>query len=208
MYPFVESVKYHNGLYFNLECHQERFDFTRMTHYPEGEKIDLKSILKVPANLIPNQIYKCRIIYGKEVGELIYEPYAPRRIRQYYLVVCPNDLDYSYKYVNRNFFDEARKKLSPDEDFIYVHNGLITDTSYANLVFTDEKNYFTPSTPLLQGTRRALYLKEGRINEIEIKVSDLTKFRSFFIINAMLGIGETPVFSCDKLLLSHFQLKL
>lgn len=208
MYPFVESVKYQNGRYFNLECHQERFDFTRKVHYPDEETIDLKQTLEFPANLAPDLIYKCRIMYGKEIGEIIYEPYTPRQIKQYYLVVCPNDLDYSFKYTNRNFFDEARKKIKSDEDFIYIRNGFITDTSYANIIFTDGKNNYTPSEPLLKGTKRNLYLKEDEIMEVEIKVSDLRKFRSFFIINAMLDIGETPVFSCDKLLLSHNYLKL
>ncbi len=203
MYPFVESVKFQNGQFFNLESHQERFDYTRLIHYPEEPRVDLASVLKQSPDLLPGQIYKCRIIYGKEIGDIIYEPYVPRQIRQYYLVVCPDGLDYSFKSIDRKFFDEARKKLRPDEDYIYVRNGLITDTSFANLVFADDENYYTPSSPLLKGTKRSLYLKTGRIKEAEIRVRDLTRFRSFFIVNAMLDIGDTSVFSCDKLLLSH-----
>jgi 4-amino-4-deoxychorismate lyase len=179
-----------------------------MANYPGCAPIDLKSVLVTPKELAPDQVYKCRVIYGSKIAEITYEPYIPREISQYYLAVCPNDLDYSFKFTDRTFFDEARKKLRTNEDYIYVRHGLITDTSYANLVFTDGTNYYTPSEPLLKGTKRSFYLKEGRIRVADIKVEDLVEFKSYFIINAMLDMGATPVFSCDKLLLSHNYLKL
>jgi 4-amino-4-deoxychorismate lyase len=176
-------------------------------HFPETEKVDLKSVL--PGALLDfDTTYKCRVLYGKEIGQVIYEPYIPRNISQYHFAVCPSDLEYSFKFASRKFFDEAKKKLLANEDYIYVRNGLITDTSYANIVFCDNENYYTPAQPLLKGTKRAHYLSEGRIKEEEIRVKDLRKFSTFFIINAMLDIGDTPVFSCDKLLLSHIHLKL
>ena len=208
MYPFVESLKFIDCIHYNLEYHQARFDLTRSVHYPGTKRIKLEEVLGNCSGLLPNQLYKCRIIYGETISDVIYEPYTPRHIHQYYLLVCPNELDYSFKTTNRAFFDNARTKLNNNEDFIYVRKGLITDTSYANLVFTDGAGYFTPSCPLLKGTKRAYYLQHGLIKEEEIRVSDLSKFKSFFAINAMLDLVAAPTFSCNKLLLSHNYLKL
>lgn len=208
MSPFVESIRFLNGKHYNLAFHQARFDFTRDTHYPGTKKISLGERLVPPGGLLKDQLYKCRVIYGEEIQEVTYEPYSYRNIIQYHLVVCPDEFDYTFKLTNRSFFDEARKRLGPTEDFIYIKKGLITDTSFANLVFTDGKEYVTPSTPLLKGTRRAYYLSEGLIREEELSVKDITRFKSFFTINAMADLEPSAANSCDKLLLSHIQLKL
>lgn len=77
-----------------------------------------------------------------------------------------------------------------DEELIIVKNGIITDTSYANLVFYNGKEWHTPSRPLLQGTKRQKLIDEGKIKEREIRVHDLKKFTKCSLINAMLDIGE------------------
>lgn len=208
MFQFVESIKFFNGKAFNLEFHQERLDYTRKVHFPDEERLLLSEIIKEPVGLESEQLYKLRIVYGKAVDDIIYERYTPRSIKQYYLMVCPTDFDYIFKTINRAFFDNARKYLKADEDYIYVKNGFISDTSFANLVFSDGHKLYTPSTPLLKGTKRAYYLKKGIVQEEEIKVSQLTKFKSFTTINAMVDLGSAADYSCDNLLLSHIQVKL
>ncbi|NJK94632.1 MAG: hypothetical protein HC905_06655 [Bacteroidales bacterium] len=74
------------------------------------------------------------------------------------------------------------KKIKANEDFIYIRNGKITDTSYANLVFSDGIKLFTPANTLLEGTKRALYLKQGKIQEEEISVKDLRRFNYFLLL--------------------------
>lgn len=208
MCQFVESIKFLNGKHYNLEYHQERLDYTRSVHFPQDNRLILSEILKEPEGLIPNKLYKLRFIYNQETCDIIYQPYSLRNIIQYFLLVCPNDFDYTFKTTNRSVFDAARKHLKADEDFIYIKNGFITDTSFANLVFSDGKKLFTPSTPLLKGTKRAYYLKQGIIQEEEIKVSHISKFKSFTTINAMVDLGMASDYSCDYLLLSHNQVKL
>jgi 4-amino-4-deoxychorismate lyase len=208
MYPFVESLKFVNHQFFNLEYHQARFDSTRNLYYPSSEKISLSDILRIPENIVPDQVYKCRIVYGELVDEVIFEPYTPRQISRFYLVVCPDEFDYSSKLTDRSFFDRARAKLKPDEDFIYIKKGLITDTSFANLVFTDGNQLVTPSEPLLRGTKRAYYLDKGLISEKILRVQDIRDYTGFYVINAMLDLKDLPEFSCSNLLLSHNHLKL
>lgn len=205
---FVESIKFVNGTFYNLSYHQARMDGTRQYYFPDCCTIPLEGILKPPSWLTNNQLYKCRVIYSENIIDIVFEQYHPRQISQYYLVNCPENFDYSHKTADRAFFDAARQKLKTGEDYIYIKNGLITDTSYANIVFTDGENYYTPAKPLLKGTKRAFYLESGSIVEAEIKVGDLRNFTGFKIINAMLDLEDIPAFSCCKLLLSHNQLKL
>ena len=72
-----------------------------------------------------------------------------------------------------------------------MKNGLITDTSYANIVFWDGQNWLTPSTPLLAGTKRARLLHESKIKEAEIRVDDLIKYEKARIINALNDLDDS-----------------
>lgn len=208
MYPFIESIKYSNGKYYLPEFHQERFYRTREKYYPGKQVIDLSQVLVPPADLLKDKVYKCRVSYGECIGEIVYEEYSPKSISQFYLISCPDEFDYSSKFADRSFFAKAKSNLKENEDYIYIKRGLITDCSFANLVFGDGEKLFTPSTPLLEGVKRAFYLKQGIIIETEIKVKDLARFKDVFIINAMLDLDLSHGFSCDKLLLSHNFLKI
>ncbi|NJK94631.1 MAG: hypothetical protein HC905_06650 [Bacteroidales bacterium] len=110
MSRFVESIKYLNGLHYNLEIHQERFDKTRLKFHPEPERILLENFLKPQSDLEYNRLYKCRVLYDQEIETVLYESYQPRTIDQYYLVVCPDTFDYTYKVSDRTFFDNAQQK--------------------------------------------------------------------------------------------------
>jgi 4-amino-4-deoxychorismate lyase len=208
MSRFVESIKYLKGIHFNLEHHQARLNRTHRYFYPEATEINLSEVLA--SSPVPNddQLYKCRVLYAETIQDVVYEPYHPRVINQYYLAVCPDEFDYSHKTLDRTFFENARKLLKADEDYIYVQNGRITDTSFANLVFTDGEKFFTPADTLLKGTKRALYLEMGLVIEEGITVKDLERFTALFAINAMIDLENSKPFPCDKLLLSHNQLKL
>lgn len=209
MSPFVESIKYFNGKYFNLDFHQQRLNRTRLAFYPAKESISLEqSLLRTPASVLPHQVYKCRVIYGEEITDIFCDAYVPRQIRQYYLAVCPDEFDYTFKLTDRKFFDDARAKLKSDEDYIYIKHGMITDSSFANLVFSDGHKYYTPANTLLEGTKRAYYLQQGIIESAEIKVKDIPTFKFVYTINAMMDLESSPAYSCDKLLLSHNHLKL
>lgn len=208
MCQFVESIKFLDGVYHNLEYHQVRFDNTRAIYFPEEKYISLEKTLNPPAALTAGTLYKCRIIYNENITGITYEPYTPKIIKQYHLVVCPQEFDYSHKSIDRTFFMNAQKNIRDDEDFIYIQKGRVTDSSFANLVFFDGKEYYTPANPLLKGTKRNYYLHQGIIREEEIRVKDIQHFQSFCIVNAMVDLDKATPFSCNKLLLSHIHLKL
>ena len=70
---------------------------------------------------------------------------------------------------------------------LLVRNGMITDTSYSNIVFRREGEWITPSFCLLKGTMRQYLLDNGKIREEQIAVKDLPRFEKFKLINAMIG---------------------
>ena len=63
----------------------------------------------------------------------------------------------------RGKLNELFAKKGSCDDVIIVRNGLITDSSYANLIFFDGREWITPKVPLLEGTCRARLLASGKI---------------------------------------------
>ena len=86
---------------------------------------------------------------------------------------------------------------SGTDEIIFVDKGLIKDASYANLALFDGVNWFTPKIPLLLGTRRAALLEDGIINEKEISLADLHKYKQVKFINAMMSWEESPTLTID-----------
>ena len=90
------------------------------------------------------------------------------------------------------FGSAARGTMGPDSDLdiLIVKKEFITDTSFSNIIFFDGDNWITPSTPLLEGTKRKELLEKNIISEQEIKFSDLKNFKKAILINAMLDFDE------------------
>jgi 4-amino-4-deoxychorismate lyase len=76
------------------------------------------------------------------------------------------------------------------DDILIVKDGLITDTSIANIAIYDGFKWITPKKPLLRGTQRAKLLKDKLIIEKDIKVKDMKNTVRFAIMNALLGFQE------------------
>jgi 4-amino-4-deoxychorismate lyase len=71
------------------------------------------------------------------------------------------------------------------DDIIIIKDGYVTDTSFSNLVFSEGEQLFTPSSFLLNGTKRQQLLRDGKIKEKEIKMADINKYSNVFLINSM-----------------------
>ena len=85
------------------------------------------------------------------------------------------------------------------DDIIIVKNGLVTDSFAANLLFFNGKDWVTPTTPLLKGTKRQLLLDRGIIIEKEIMEEDVFGFQKVGLINAMIDFEEMPIVSVEKI---------
>jgi 4-amino-4-deoxychorismate lyase len=136
-------------------------------------------------------MYKCRIIYSREIETIEFIPYTKKKIEIIKLVEC-DAIEYNHKYFNRKIFDDLLAESGADEILI-IKEGKITDTSYSNIAFYDGNKWLTPSTPLLKGTKREKLLREGKIFKAEIVKNDLQYFQSASLINAMMDLGELVI---------------
>lgn len=193
----VETIKVYQRKFFNLEEHNRRFNRSRREVYRCSEALDLCSILSIPTSL-ETGVYKCRVTYSETVQYIEFIPYQPRVYRT--LRLTYNDtIKYDYKYKDRRCFDDLLQKAHAD-DILIVKNGLLTDASLANIAFYEGTQWFTPAQPLLKGTKRQLLLDQKVMSEADLKPSDLSRFKSATLINAMLDIGNIPFISIENIL--------
>ena len=115
-------------------------------------------------------------------------------------IVHDYEITYSHKFEDRTKFEKHLRESKADEILI-IKNGLVTDTSFTNIIFSDGTKYFTPSTPLLKGTKRARLIEEGIIQVEEIGLNDIQKFQHFYLINALLDLSEENKISIEKIIL-------
>jgi 4-amino-4-deoxychorismate lyase len=99
--------------------------------------------------------------------------------------------DYSSKFTNRTWINDAVKSVTTDE-MIFAKDGVIKDASYTNIVLFDGYKWVTPKTPLLLGTKRASLLDAHLIIEQDILAPHLKNFKKLKFINAMMNWDESP----------------
>jgi 4-amino-4-deoxychorismate lyase len=173
-----------DGVLQNLNFHNLRLNHSRKSLYKSTDDIDLEHVIKIPPTCIQG-LYKCRVVYSKEVKSIDFEPYKPHAVKSLRLIE-DNKISYDYKYTNRGSLNQLLTKRERFDEIIIVKNGYITDTSYSNIIFFDGIKWLTPSTPLLRGTMRSFLIENNLLSETEIKVADLKSFKKARLINAML----------------------
>lgn len=174
-----------------LPYHEARLNRTRRELYGVDEPLNLRSELKIP-DFVEEEKYKCRVTYGPEIVSFEWERYLPRPIKSLRLVE-DDTIQYPYKYKNRDHLNQLHAQRGDCDDVLIVRNGLITDTSYANVALFDGTSWYTPEVPLLPGTQRARLLDAGVLMPREIKAEDLPQYSAVKLFNAMVGWGEGAV---------------
>jgi len=129
------------------------------------------------------------VVYGKDIEAIEFKPYQPRPIKTLKLVK-DNEIDYSFKYADRENINLLYERRGNYDDILIVKNNLVTDTSYCNIIFFDGNKWLTPEFPLLKGTKRQQPLDGGKISVAKIIVESLRSFHEFMLINAMLDFDE------------------
>ncbi len=179
MYPTLfETIKIEEGEIFNLQWHNRRFNKTQKEIFNRNQTIDLKQFISPP----PKGLFRCKIIYAQEIISVNYYPYEPKIVQHF--TVVESSLDYGYKYSDRT---EIESLLNSHEEIIIEKEGLLTDTSIANIAFFDGTDWITPKSPLLAGTTRARLLKENFLRFGDIKKEDIKNYSNFALMNAMIG---------------------
>ena len=200
MSQFFESIQLNDGLICNLNQHQVRVSRTLKAFGMPENNIELAEIIKtIP--LPPKGLYKLRISYGLE-GNFHFEiqPYQYKKVLNFALMDIEGQ-EYDFKFENRDWINEALLQSGKDEVIMHAA-GFVKDSSYANIVFFDGTQWYTPAEPLLEGTQRARLLKEGIIQAKAIHIDELDSFHSFKLINAMLDWENAIAYSIS-LILKH-----
>ena len=180
-----ETIRLQDGVIHNIKYHNHRLNQTRKALYNATAKIDILNHL---SNLPAHGLHKIKITYSDTIMDISIQPYKPKQITDF---LCINtDIDYSYKYTNRDELNDLTKNLKPNQEIIIIKDNLITDTSIANIALYIDNQWFTPATPLLAGTTRARLLNQGQIKTAHLYTKDLGKADSIALMNAMIGFHQ------------------
>jgi len=180
---FFETIRIENGNIYNLHRHNLRFNRTRKHFFPDAEALRLESYIRPPSS---KGLWRCRILYGRNIEKVEYLPYSPRRISSFKLIEA--DIQYHYKYADREEIDRLfGQKGRCDEILIVDEEGYLRDTSIANIALYDGLRWITPRRPLLEGTMRARLCERELLLEKDVKIKDLKEAVGFAVINAMVG---------------------
>jgi 4-amino-4-deoxychorismate lyase len=194
----VETIKVENGNILNISFHNERMKRTLYGIWGLRSEPELDKIIEVP-EFAQKGICKCRVVYDNKTTTVEFVPYILRPVHSL-KIITDESICYPYKYTARDKFLKLMEMRSGCDDILVIKNGLVTDSSYANVVFRDFKgNWITPSSFLLPGTRRASLLKSGVISETIITRSDINKYTEIRLINAMIGLDDTEGIPVDKI---------
>lgn len=197
MYPLFESLCVQDGKLLNSQWHENRFQTSYNQYYGSPAPFFLLEGLNIPNNFSKGRV-KLRIRYNQKDRIFHFEHYQTQKIESLQLVYT-EELDYSYKYTKRENLNALFAQKGKCDDVLIVKKGRITDSSYANVVFFDGNEWWTPNHPLLKGTCRARLLSQEIIKEILLEVNDLKNFKGLKLINAMRDMDQ-PIIPIENLI--------
>lgn len=183
---FIETIKIENGIIYNLAEHKARAADTIYYHFGIRKILPFEELIGT-TKLIASETYKLRVVYSKEIEEFSIELYSPKKVISLNLVDGAG-VDYRFKSENRSQIDNLLKNKENCDDILIIKNGLVTDTSYSNIVFSKEEKLYTPSTYLLNGIKRQHLINRGVVAERVIKVEEIELYDKYFLINSMLDL--------------------
>ena len=180
----IESIKLLDGKFCNLFHHEQRMLKALSTLCGYEEDFNLEHFL-LGTTFPEKGLFKCRIVYDEATKEVEFIPYEPKPVQK--LRIVEHDrISYEFKYRDRKAIDRLFDLRKDCDDILIVKKGLVTDSSYSNIVFRSGKQWFTPWAALLKGTQRQKLIDENKIIPEEIKAGDIRSFDTFKLINAML----------------------
>ena len=179
---FIETIKIEDGVISNIKWHNFRFNRTRKEIFGVNDLLNLQNYI---SSFPQKGLFRCRILYSQEIESVEYIPYKIRDIES--LKVVRSNIEYSYKYANRDELNSLKNSFSSYSDILIEKDGLLTDTTIANIAFYNGYSWITPQNPLLEGTIRARLIDRGFLLTKDIKSDDLNNFSNFALMNAMIG---------------------
>jgi len=177
-----ETIKIEDGNLFNLKWHNQRLNQSRQQLFGLSDTLNLLDYLEHSPQ---SGLYRCKVIYNSSIQSVEYFPYTPKKFHSFKVV--PSNLDYGFKYLDRTELDALHSDKS--DEVIIEKEGLLTDTSIANIAVFDGQRWLTPESPLLQGTTRARLLEENFLSLHTIRKENLKNYSHFALMNSMIGFS-------------------
>ncbi len=188
--PLLETIRLEDGKLQNLTRHRFRMGQSLSFLGYSNHLAWSENWTKIPSDK-QKGLWKFRLIYGNEHFKVDIIPYEIRSIKSLKLVLADH-LDYSVKYTDRSQIEALLAKREDADDILMIKDGLLTDTSYANIALYDGENWHTPTQPLLKGTRRASLISTGKIIPSYIRIHDLQDYSRIRLFNAMMDFDQGP----------------
>jgi len=189
MLQLIETICYENGTFHRIPLHEDRMNRARRHFLGVCAPIFLTQSLEVPDNLKSKKV-RCRVTYSDMIENIEYGSYIFKKIESL-KIVEGEAIDYSFKYKNRDSLNRLLEYRGSKDEILIVRNGLITDTSFTNIIFLQNGYWYTPALPLLHGTRRAEYLFNRKIFPRNIRPEELKYYEEARLINAMRSQYES-----------------
>ncbi|WP_152018176.1 aminotransferase class IV family protein [Aliarcobacter butzleri] len=185
---YFETIKCEDFEVFNLDYHQKRVANTI------GLNINLQEYI----NPISEELLRCKLIYDENgVVDVLYFPYKKREIKSF-KIIFDNEIEYSKKYLNRAKLDELYEKKDDCDEVIIIKDGIVTDTTIANIAIFYENSWITSKNCLLGGTTRARLLEEKKLFEKDITLDMLKNASKVALMNTMIGFDEIKDFKIKE----------
>jgi len=132
----LETLKIQNGRICNLDLHNERMYRSRKELLGVSRYDDISLLQEVQKIPVSETVIKARIIYAERIIRVEWN-YYERRIVRSLMPVEDNEIEYDYKFEDRSWLNRLFERRGECDDIIIVKNGLVTDSSYSNLAFSD-----------------------------------------------------------------------
>ena len=190
MSQLLESIYLNNGEFRNLEYHESRMQHSSHVIFNSNKEFNLSELMKESFPSVG--LYKVRVVYDTAIKNIEVVPYEVRPVNSLKLV-HDNNVLYDHKFLDRTKLELLYSLRGKADDILIVKNGMITDSFYANVIFKKDKNWFTPTSYLLNGTMRQNLMAEGVIKEATITVENYHRYQSCKLINAMLGVDSSEI---------------
>ena len=186
----IETICVENRQLKNLSYHEARLNKTRQELWGYTDQWNLAELLEIPDS-VGNEMHNCRLAYSKEIDNIRWEPPPLRSVKSIRRVYS-DTVDYSYKYDQREELNTLFAQREESDEILIIKNGWVTDAFYYNVAFSDGKDWFTPTTYLLPGTKRAFLLDRGIIHEREISETDIFSYNTVKLFNALVTWEIAP----------------
>jgi len=181
---FFETLRVIDGKIQNLHYHNIRLNHTIQANFGIDAKIDLRTYIQ---QTNPNQ-ERCKVLYENTIKEVQFFTLTPRKVQS--LKVLHHNITYNFKNADREEIDKLFHKREGCDDILLIKDGLVTDTSIANIAYHDGTHWITPKSPLLLGTMRASLIEKQLLLEKDVKIKDIKKATRFALMNALIGFQE------------------